>query len=227
MVAAHRPFDRNEAMEHAWQMYPFEILMMPPPVFPLLAWDRSRWVFIWRDDTAEVFLRRSPENEENVKKALNYWRRMGVDAGEDLDAFQDELLRVLSWEALSRPEVKKKLDKAAQKAFSKDKKLEPVGAMEGGLILFQAGRYVEAERQFRRVLKAVPRHSTAALYLAWSRYLLRDDQGAREVLLDHFLDQGRAGLPDRGPLKWAGERILKLLLARLQPAAPAGHVSPP
>ncbi|MBM4396327.1 MAG: hypothetical protein FJ087_11610 [Deltaproteobacteria bacterium] len=215
MVAAHKPWERHETIERAWESFPFEILVMPPPVFPLLDWDRSRWVLVWRDEVAEVYLRRAPDGEENLRRALAWWQVLGVDSSGGADAFQDELLRVLGVEKLERPDVRQRLDIAAQKAFSGDPGMELEGAFDGAIILFDAGRWIEAERHLRRVLKAVPRHSTAALYLAWSQYLRRETDAARETLRAHFLDPARGSIKDRGPLKWAGERILALLLARV------------
>jgi hypothetical protein len=215
LIDTHRPYDRDETLEAAWQRFRFDIVVLPPPVFPLYTWDRDRWVLVYRDDLAEVLVRRTPENRTNVGRAIAWWRVMGIDAGDDPVAFQDEYLRVLGWRYLDRPDVERRLAEAASRLRSEAPSEKMAGHFDGAMILFAAGRYADAERQLRRILKTGARHSTAALYLAWCRFLMGDIDGTAETLRAHFVEPDASGRRDFGPLRFGGKRILSLLAARV------------
>jgi hypothetical protein len=215
LVATHRPLDREAALEAAWQQFPFEIVVMPTPVFALHAWDPARWVLAWRDDSAEVFLRRSPENAANLDRMLAWWARMGVAETGGVDAFQDRLRRLLSVEYLARKEVQERLTNAAGEAQSDDPRRRAQGFYDGALELFRSGRPASAARFFEQALAQGFRHDTAALHLVWSRWLAGDADGARQAIERFFLDPAVRTQRDRGPLKAAGRRILGMLAERL------------
>lgn len=211
----HLPYERDESLVEAWNRYPFEILIMRPPVFPLLTWDHSQWVRIYADNTAEVYLHNDEDNRANIERAIAYWQRMGIDAGDDADMFQNEYRRVLMWETLRRPEVDLKLANAATRAIAEDIGTKASGFYDGALVLFDAGRYDGAARFFQKVLATGMRHSTSALYLAWSLYLDDRVDEAREVIRREFMNRERGMQPDLGQLRWGGHQIFKLLLPRL------------
>jgi hypothetical protein len=215
LIDTHRPYDRDETLEAAWQRFGFDIVVLPPPVFPLYAWDRDKWVLVYRDDLAEVLVRRTPGNFANVERALAWWRAVGIDAGDDPVAFQEEYQRVLGWRYLERPDVERRLAEAALRLRSEVPSEKLAGHFDGAMIMFAAGRYEDAERHLRRILKSGARHSTAALYVAWCRFLLGDSEGTAEALRAHFVEPDASGGKDFGPLRFGGRRILSLLAARV------------
>jgi len=218
LVATHRPWEREEAVEEAWRKYPFEILVFPAPVFPVLDWDRDRWVLVHRDDLAEVFLRRSPDNEENFRRVVAWWRTLGIDAPDDPVAAEARYLRVLAEERLRRKEVQQALAEAATKAQDPDDpRRRAEGLFEGAHLLFEAGRYDLAARFFRKALEQGFRHSTCGLYLAWSLHLVGRDDEAWAALKTHVLERDPEGRPDAGPLRYGGQRVLEGLARRLGP----------
>ncbi|MBP7125049.1 hypothetical protein KBD49_01630 [Myxococcota bacterium] len=221
LVATHRPWEREEALEEAWRKYPFEILVFPAPVFPVLDWDRDRWVLVHRDDLAEVFLRRSPENEENLRRAIAWWRVLGIDAPDEPAAAEARYLRVLAEERLRRKEVQEALAEASVKAQDPGSpRRRAEGLFEGAHLLFEAGRYDLAARFFRKALEQGFRHSTCGLYLAWSLHLSGRDSDAREALKAHVLAPDPEGRPDAGPLKYGGQRVLESLARKLGVESP-------
>lgn len=214
LVESHKPWSREKALEDAWQKYPFEIVIFPSPIFPLLTWDRSKWMQIYSDGEAEVFLRVSPENRKNIDRAVRWWATMGIQA-DNPDAFQDHYRRVNGLRKLADPVIDEKLAGAARRAQTDSLQNRTSGLFDGALILFGAGFYEKAERFFQMVLDQGIRHSTAALYVAWCQYLSGSFDDARQTLLSNFASDEMAALPDRGPLKWAGLKILDELGARL------------
>jgi len=216
LVSTHRPWEREEALEVAFERYPFEILVFPAPVFPVLDWDRERWVLVHRDDLAEVFLRRSPENEDNFRRVVAWWRTLGIDAPDDPVAAEARHLRVLAEERLQRKEVQQALAEASVKAQDADSpQRRAEGLFEGAHVLFEAGRYDLAARFFRKALEQGFRHSTCGLYLAWSLHLAGKDDEARNALKTHVIDPDPQRRPDAGPLRYGGQRVLEALVRRL------------
>lgn len=216
LVRSHRPFEREDALEEAWAKYRFDIVVFPPPVFPLLTWDRGRWMLAYRDDVAEVFLRRGPGSRENEARVLRYWARMGVDVQGGVEAFQREYERVLGSEFLAREKVRHRALSALGRTRNPDREVRASGLYDLAMIWFAAARYPQAAAAFQQVLDMGFRHSTASLYVAWSRYLVGDQEGARRALRELVRLTGERALHgDRGPLKWAGYKILGLLSRRL------------
>lgn len=216
LVRSHRPFERDDALEEAWAKYRFDIVVFPPPVFPLLTWDRGRWMLAYRDEVAEVFLRRGPGSQENEARVLRYWARMGVDARGGVEAFQTEYERVLGSEFMSREKVRHRALSALERTRNPDREVRASGLYDLAMIWFSAARYRQAEAALQRVLDMGFHHSTASLYVAWSRYLVGDEEGARRALWELVRPTGERALHrDRGPLKWAGYKILGLLSRRL------------
>lgn len=216
LVRSHRPFERDDALEEAWAKYRFDIVVFPPPVFPLLTWDRERWMLAYRDEVAEVFLRRGPGSGENEDRVLRYWARMGVDTRGGVEAFQEEYERVLGSEWMARDKVRVRAMSALERARNPDREVRASGMYDLALIWFSAARYRQAAATMQRVLDMGFHHSTASLYVGWSRYLLGDEEGARRALWELVRPTGERALHrDRGPLKWAGYKILGLLSRRL------------
>ncbi len=216
LVRSHRPFERDEALEEAWKKYRFDIVVFPPPVFPLLTWDRDRWMLVYRDEVAEVFLRRGAGSRENEARVLRYWARMGIDTRGGVEAFQTEYERVLGGEFLAREEVRHRALSALERTRNPDREVRASGLYDLAMIWFAAARYRLAEAALDRVLDMGFHHSTASLYVAWSRYLVGDEDGARRALWELVMPTGERALHrDRGPLKWAGYKILGLLSRRL------------
>ncbi len=216
LVRSHRPFERDEALEEAWAKYRFDIVVFPPPVFPLLTWDRERWMLAYRDGVAEVFLRRGPGSRENEARVLRYWARMGVDVRGGVEAFQAEYERVLGSEFMAREKVRHRALSALERTRHPDREVRASGLYDLAMIWFSAARYGQAAAALERVLDMGFHHSTASLYVAWSRYLVGDEEGARRALWELVRPTGERALHrDRGPLKWAGYKILGLLSRRL------------
>ncbi len=209
------PWLREQALEDAWQRYPYDIVVFPTPVFPLLTWDRDRWMLIHHDDTAEAFLRLSPENAPNVERARTWWRAIGLDVPDDTRAAERDYLAVRSEQHLRREDVHGSLVKAAARADAEDPRDATAGRFEVAMILFDAGRYDLASPYFRKALASGLRHSTCGLYLAWSLYLDDDPDAARAALVEHVLSPGLQSRRDFGPLRFKGRKILDLLSAHL------------
>ncbi len=215
LIETHKPWSRETALEDAWQKHPFEIVMFPPPVFPLLTWDRAKWMQIYRGDDAEVFLRVSPENAKNIDRALHWWSAMGIQA-DDPVAFQEHYRIVNGLRKVRDPVIDEKLAGAASRAKQADNiPNRTSGLFDGALLLFGAGLYERSEKFFRMVLDQGIRHSNAALYVAWCQYLGGRYDESRATLLANFASEEMAVMPDRGPLKWAGLKILDELGSRL------------
>jgi hypothetical protein len=216
LIETHQPWQREIALEKAWQKYPFEIVVYPKPVFPLLKWDTSKWMLIYRDEIAEVFLRVSPDNQANIGKATAWWKAAGVSyADTDALTFQDDYRRALGFIALKKPKTDKRLANAASRAKSDSLPNRVSGLYDGALILFDAGLYEKSAKFFKMILDEGIRHSTAALYLAWTQYLDDDPDAARATLMKNFASRDILEQPDRGPLKWGGKKILDELGGRL------------
>lgn len=222
MIDAHKPWSREESLEKAWHEYPFEIVIFPPPMFPLLDWDRTKWMQIYSDDVADVFLRVGPDNRENIERALRWWAAMGIQAPEGVD-FQDHYRMVRGLREIERPEIEQRLSSAGRRAMTDDLPNRTSGLFDGALILFSAGLYEKSERFFKMVLDQDIRHSTAALYVAWCQHLKGRDDEARETLRANFGPAEIAAMPDRGPLKWAGIKILDVLGNKLGLETIPGH----
>jgi hypothetical protein len=212
LIETHRPFEREAALERAWQRFDFDLVMFTPPVFPLRAWDRQRWVLVYRDRQAEVFLRRTCGNEANLEAARAWWARRGVVT--DAAGFQDGILRVLTEEGLRASGTG--LAEALERAGSPDPAVAVRGRFDAGRIRFDAGRWSEAARDFEAVLAGGRRHDSAALFLAWIRFLEGDAEGARRILEGRFLAAPPPDLPDEGRLSPSGRRILGLLVERMR-----------
>lgn len=212
LVATHRPYEREEALEDAWRRYPFDIVVFPSPVFHLLTWDRQKWMLAYRDSAVEVFLRISPENRDNVKRVLGYWAARGVETSGGPEGFQDAYQKNLGKEIMEHPRSQGKL-KASRSRLNRPAPMDQAaGSYDRGMLLFSAGRWEEAEGDFQRIKELGFRHSTASLYLAWSRYLTGDADGARQALAVVLFERNK---PDHGPLKWRGKQILRLLAGKL------------
>jgi hypothetical protein len=225
------PYRRAEALEAAWRKYPFDIVVFPPPVFPLLTWDRADWMLIHRDATAEVFLRLSPGNATNLQRALAWWRAVGLDVPDAPADAERDYLAVLSEQHLRREDVHLSLENAAARAESEDPRTATAGSFEVAMILFDSGRYDLAATYFRKSLDSGFRHSTSGLYLAWSLFLDGDVARARTALVDTVLAPDLQSRRDFGPLRFKGRKILDLLSARLgfssTPPAPPSPAPPP
>lgn len=215
LVASHVPFKRTQALEEAWEKFPFDIVVFPQPVFPLLSWDRSRWMLAYHDGLAEVFLRVDPSNRHNMDRVLAYWNRMGIDTSGGVDGFQDEYLRVLGTEFLRGRTARKRLEATTRKINGENPRSRADGLFDRALVLFAAHRYEEAAVDLRARLAMGHRHSQASLYLAWSLYLMGDADGARDALGSLLFDPRVRNQPDRGELRWGGKQILPLLSRKL------------
>ncbi|HOA13953.1 MAG TPA: hypothetical protein PKH54_01390 [Myxococcota bacterium] len=222
LIDTHRPWGREDALEEAWSKYPFEILLLPRPVFPMLTWDRTKWMLIYRDDISEAFLRVTPENQTNIQRAMAWWKVVGISSTSDPVAFQEDYRRVRGLIDIRDPRLDAKLTNAAQQAHTDSLANRVSGLHDGALILFGVGLHEKATKFFRMILDEGIRHSTAALYLAWCQYLGNREDLARETLMKNFSSPDILGMPDRGPLRQTGLRILDELGARvgLRKAAP-------
>lgn len=215
LIDTHRPWGREDALEEAWTKYPFEILLLPRPVFPMLTWDRTKWMLVYRDDISEVFLRVTPRNQANIQRAMAWWRVYGISSTDDPVAFQEDYRRVRGLIDIKDPKLDAKLTNAAQQAHTDSLANRVSGLHDGALILFGVGLHEKATRFFRMILDEGIRHSTAALYLAWCQYLGNRPDLARDTLMKNFSSPEVLEKPDRGPLKQTGLRILDELGSRV------------
>jgi hypothetical protein len=215
LIATHRPFERDGALEEAFQEFDFDIVMFRPPVFPLYYWEKDKWLLIYRDDVAEVFLRLKDSNKENVKRVLEYYAKRGIDVRGGTLAFQEEYLRVLQFEFLHKQEVRHKLMSAIQRIRNADNPVDEArGFYDYSMIMFSAGNYEEARKGFQRVIGIGFPSSTVLLYIAWCDFLLNEKEEAG-VALRELLSLKQKGIRDFAPLGWAGKKILGLLASRV------------
>lgn len=219
MVLAHRPWERAEHLEALHAEFPFDIVLFPPPMFPLKDWDATRWVRIYAGPDAEVFLRRSPENQRNLERAAAYWRLMGLRF-EDIDEMQVVHRRMTAAVALSEPATAGALAEADALTRAPESARQATGWFRGGVIRFEAGLWEGAAWRLDRALSLGMRHDTAALYLVWALTLQGNPEAARQAFARHFMDPRVLAAKDRGPLNAAARRILALLADRLSLAAP-------
>ncbi len=187
LVATHRIYEREQALETAWKKYHFDIVIFPPPMFPLLTWDHSKWIFIYGNSTAEVFLRNSPANRQNIGRVLHYWRVMGlVFKGNDPRSFERAYLDMLSYRNFSQPAVQKRLKRANAMIESDNPKVRLEGLMDKGFIYFTARRYDTAAYIFKKALQLPIPNPVAVIYLAWSYYNADHLAQAKDVLSRYF-----------------------------------------
>ncbi|HNU68704.1 MAG TPA: hypothetical protein PKG82_06085, partial [Myxococcota bacterium] len=174
------------------------------------------------DDISEAFLRVTPENQTNIQRAMAWWKVVGISSTSDPVAFQEDYRRVRGLIDIRDPRLDAKLTNAAQQAHTDSLANRVSGLHDGALILFGVGLHEKATKFFRMILDEGIRHSTAALYLAWCQYLGNREDLARETLMKNFSSPDILGMPDRGPLRQTGLRILDELGARvgLRKAAP-------
>jgi len=215
LIATHRPFEREKALEEAFQKFDFDIVMFRPPVFPLYYWEKDRWLLIYRDDVAEVFLRLKDTNKENVKRVLEYYGKRGIDVRGGVVAFQEEFLRVLQVEYLQKPAVRHKLLSAIRRIRTAENPKEAASAYyDYSMVMFSAGKYAEAKKGLEKILALGFPSSTVLLYVAWCDFLLGDTDKAKAVLRE-LLSLKQKGIRDFAPLGWAGKKILGLLASRV------------
>jgi hypothetical protein len=214
MVDAHKPYERDEAIEALWQRFPFDILVMPRPTFPLVEGDPDRWVLAYRDEQAEVYLRVYPGNEKNMSRVLDWWRTMGLTFRNRAE-FEDRYRHVLAIETLAGKEVAGRLNSAGARTASNNPRELAGGYYDGALILFDAGLYQRAAKFFAKALDLGMYHSTAALYLVWSNYLAGRHDDARNALNRYFLSPDGERGQDYGPLRQHGRLVLSMLADRL------------
>jgi tetratricopeptide (TPR) repeat protein len=229
IIQTHKPYEREEALEDAYRKFPFDIVVLPTPVFPLQTWDRTRWTLVHRDDDAEVFLRVSETNAANLERARSWWRNIGIDVPDDVEGAERSYLRVVSELRLRRHAIAEALEKAATRSRSDDPAVSADGMFKGALILFEAGSYPLAAKFFRKALEKGPRHTTCALYLAWSLFLSGKADDAREALAAIAGIAQAEQARDFGPLKYGGRKILELLAQNLGETAievPRNSTSP-
>lgn len=211
LVATHRPYEREKSLEHAWKKYHFDIVIFEPPIFPLLSWNHKKWLFIYGDSTAEVFLRRSTENRENIRRALHYWRVMGLSFDDnDPLSFERAYLNLLSYRNFMQKSVSKRMKIANAMLESDNPKARLRGLMDKGFIYFAARRYDTAIGLFKNALKMHYPNPVSAIYLAWSYYNLGNYNGARKVLSEYF----NPNRPVRR-LRYGTRRIADLLAENL------------
>jgi hypothetical protein len=214
MVLAHRTWERVEHLEALYAEFPFDLVIFPPPVFPLQGWDTRLWVRIHAGPDAEVFLRRTPENAANIERALRYWRLMGLRF-DGVDEFQAAHRQLVAVQALARPGTAEALAEAARMQASDAPATQATGWFRDGVIRFEAGQWGAAIPRLERSLSFGMRHGTAALYLVWALALEGREDAARAALQRHFADPETLALPDRGRLNANATRILELLARRL------------
>ncbi len=220
MVLAHRTWERVEHLEGLYREFPFDLIIFPPPVFPLQGWDTSLWVRIYSGPDAEVFLRRSPENADNIDRAMQYWRLIGLrfDGVED---FQDALRQMLAVRTLAEPVNAEGLALAEQMKGADIPATQATGWFRDGVIRFEAGQWGAAIPRLRRSLSFGMRHSTAALYLVWALTLDGRIDEARDTFIQHFAAPEILAQPDRGQLNQPAARVLELLASRLAVTPPS------
>lgn len=214
MVLAHRPWERAEHLDALHAEFPFDIVLFPPPMFPLKDWDADRWVRIYAGPDAEVFLRRSPENQQNLERAAAYWRLMGLRF-DGTDDMQDVHRRMTAAQALTEPATARTLAEADALAQTAEPARQATGWFRGGVIRFEAGLWETAAWRLRRALSLGMRHDTAALYLVWALTLRGSPDAARQAFTQYFTDPQVLAATDRGPLNAAARRIRALLADRL------------
>jgi hypothetical protein len=215
LIETHRPYEREKALEEAFKKFDFDIVMFRPPVFPLYYWEKDRWLLIYRDDVAEVFLRLKDKNKENVRRVLEYYGKRGIDVSRGALVFQEEFLRVLRVEYLQKPKVRHKLLSAINRIKSAENPREAAtGYYDYSMIMFSAGDYENAKKGLERILALGFPSSTVLLYIAWCDFLLGDKDGAR-AKLSELLSLKQKGIRDFAPLGWAGKKILGLLASRV------------
>lgn len=212
LIETHKPFEREVALEKAWERYKFDIVIFPPPTFPLLTWDKSKWGLIYRDHVAEVFIRINKENEENIKKALGFWAEHGYDTGGGLEKFQTDYLKVEGMYYLSSEEAQTIL-KSTQDLIGQPPAIQSRGLFSRGMVFFRAYRYDEAIKMFKDAL-IITQSARAALYLAWAQFLNGSKKEALSTIKEYF------GMPNNPSPRWEklnpiGRKILQLLAEKL------------
>lgn len=222
MVSAHRNWERTENIEALFREFPFEVLVFPPPVFPLQGWDTDRWVRIHAGHDAEVFLRKSPENHENISRALRFWRSMGLRF-QGIDDFQAVHRRMTAARRLASAPNPQRLAQAERMRQSEDAGTRATAWFREGVVRFEAGAWEAAIPPLRRALATGIRHGTAALYLAWALTLDGRPDEAHDILMRHFAKPEILALPDQGPLNKPAARVLELLATRLVGTQPSGQ----
>jgi hypothetical protein len=225
MVLAHRNWERTEHIEALYREFPFDVLVFPPPVFPLQGWNADRWVRIHAGPDAEVFLRRSPENRENIARAQRFWRLMGLRF-DGIDGFQAAHRRMTAARRLAMAPNPKRLEQAERMQSSNDPNARATAWFREGVVRFEAGAWEAAIPPLRQALSTGIRHTTAALYLVWALTLDGRADEAHATLVRHFSDPEILARPDHGPLNQPAARVLDLLIARLAPPQPTPEPPP-
>lgn len=211
LIATHRPYEREKSLEKAWKKYHFDIVIFEPPMFPLLTWDHKKWLFIFGNYTAVVFLRNSPENRENIQRVMRYWRTMGlVFRDNDPVSCEKAYLELLSYQNFMQRSVRKRMNMANAMIDSNNPMARLKGLMHKGFIYFTARRYETATDIFKKALKQPYPNPIGVIYLAWSYYNSGHRDNARKVLAGYF----KPARP-RPHLRYGSRRIADLLAADL------------
>lgn len=210
MVAAHRPWERAQRLDELYAEYPFDIVVFPPPMFPLKDWDYSKWILVYTGPDAEVFLRNHPENKENIQRLAGYWQMMGLQFADTL-----EMQRAVR-HMMAAKMIPDDLDEQARLLIEcESPEQQAKGWAQLGTTRFEAGLWETASRPLSKALALNVRNDTTALYLVWSLTLQNKQIEARQAIWDFFIKKEVQAKTNQGPLNASGHGVFEMLANRL------------
>ena len=176
VIESHRqPWTRERTLALANERHGLDLTIFKSPTFPAGWWDASRWLRIYNDPDADVFVRISPETNDIVQRAINYYTARGVELDErtstGIRAFEREIARLGFQRWRAHPHHDKQLSELRQKASSDDVRLRRIGHMGLARLYARADLADEASREANAVLNGVPFHARALLWGAYARQL--------------------------------------------------------
>lgn len=203
MIATHRAYDRPATLEAAWRIYDIDLVVFPAPVFHLYKWDRERWVRIYAGVDGslpvEVFLRRTPANEEVLRRVRDWYGSVSDDprfAGDDIVDFERAVARYWGYRWLHAPARQARLGKATERIEQAGSPAAKANALfKRGIIFYLAGAIGPAWADFDAAFRLAPGDARILYHLGMVLYRVgRNEDAAGALLQIQNVPGGPAGL---------------------------------
>ena len=176
-IETHKSKARARSFDITFDHFPYDYVVFRAPLFPKGSWDHRKWLRVYHDPDADIFLRLHEGTRTQLTAVLAYYRAKGIvpksTAQEDMRTFERDIARY-HWGAWSQePFNRGRLSRYQERATAP---LDaPRDRQRGALLLARAyikgDLLAEASAAVNNVLREHPFHARALFLGAWVRYL--------------------------------------------------------
>jgi hypothetical protein len=176
VIETHKPYSRAHALDVAFERHGLDLTVFKNPTFPEGRWDHSKWLRIYHDPEAEVFLRLNDRAAPILKRVLDFYRARGLSltgqSDAEVTAFE-RAVAVENWRDWSGMRFNaERLQKLEAQAAGPDPLAAARARMRLAILWLRGDRLDQAREALDGLLRDNPFNARALVWAAYARYLL-------------------------------------------------------